>query len=408
MATLAAHEPPAILYRGNTKKGTILEKCASVNTLTKRHRDLILSLFMNPPLPSILYFLQRIGDTPVLLDTKGTGGLPEVVLEAEDARFGSDLGKDALEGFLLLALSGDGVAVGVTLGRPSDLGDVLASGGSLGAHGGGHGELLSGEITGFAGGDLAGEEGVDLDGEDVDVVAQGGTLVLPHVDGLGGGEGDILGETGVQELSAHVIDVGGKFFGGRASVEQALVSNNDHGDRVLGCVLDEGLDLVLGSRGEGAFTGREEDAEDDLDAVRLACGNNVVENTAVSAIHADGGESQTGDLCNVALDFTGRLAVTVGGVGGVGDGPLVALGHDATGLAVGAAAVGRLARLAGFFRFSRVAGLARLSGLGGDNWGRWGRIGGRGVAGCRGSVRLLGDWGGRLAICWNIWGGDSS
>jgi hypothetical protein len=307
----------------------------------------------------------------VLLDVQVAGVLPRVVLEAEQARLGTDLVHDLLHGLLLLGGASDGLAVGVAGAGPTDLGNELALGGGLGAHLGGLLELLGGEVAGHLGGDRGGEVRVDLYGEDVDVVAQSGALLLPGADGLGGGDGDVLGEAGALKSLTDVVDVGSELGGSAVVVEHALVADDDHGDAVLGGVALDVVELVVGVLGEGtlatAAAGLEEDTVDDLQTVFLAGGNDVLEDTAVSAVRADGGETKIGNLLDIRLDVGLGLAVATGGIGSVGHSPLVAVGDNATAGAVASSRLGLVGRLGaaglGLRGVRRLGGVLRRSRL---------------------------------------------
>lgn len=301
----------------------------------------------------LLVSVDSIRAAEALLNTISTSILPLVISEREQASLLTDLLHDALDSLLLLRVTGNGGAVGLTLLRPANLRDVFALSSGLRADSSSLLELLLGEVTGGGSLDLAGEVGVDLHGEDVDGRAESSTLLLPDVDRLGGGDGDVLGETGALELLTDIDDVLGECLSGAVSVEERLVTDNDHGDAVLVGALDDLLELVVCVGGEGALAalaaGLKEDAIDDLQAVLLALWNDVLEDTAISAVAADGGEAEIGDLLDVALNFRGGLALALSGVGRVGDGPLVAIGYDVASGGVGTLGLG-LSRLAGLGR----------------------------------------------------------
>lgn len=284
--------------------------------------------------------VQGVGAAKVPLDIQATGILPAIILEGEEASLGANLLNDLLHSNLLLSLAGNGLAVTSTSARPSDLSDVLALGSSAGADLGGLLELLSSEVTSLLSRDRCGEVGVHLDSEDINVVAEGGTLLFPGADGFGGSDGDVRREISAAELLTNVVDVGGKLGGCAVVVEHALVTNNDHGDAVLGCVGLDVLKLVIGIAREGspaaAATTLEEDAVDDLQSVALALRNNVLEDTAVGAVGTDGGEAEFSDFLDIILDVFRGLALAIVGVGSIGDGPLVVLDDDAATGAVAA------------------------------------------------------------------------
>jgi hypothetical protein len=335
--------------------------------------------------------------------------LPGVVLVREDARLSTNSLLDLLDSNLLVLRAGNSLAVGVTRAGPSDLGDVGTLLSGAGADLCGLGELLNSKLTGLVGGDSAGEVRVDLAGEDVDVVAKSGAVLLPGADGLGGGDGNVLGETGALERLADVVDVATESRCVAVAVKDALVADDDHGDAVLGRTVLDGVELLVGVGGERSLaagtTALEEDAVDDLEAVLLALGNNGLEDTAVGAVGADRGEAHLGDVLDVGLDLVGSLAVAVLSIGSVGHGPLVAVGDDVATGAVAAGGLGLVSRLG-------AAG-SRLGGVGGHRllWlGRSGRVdlrwlgslrlGGRNRVGLcgLGGLRLGGR--SRVDLCW--------
>lgn len=309
-------------------------------------------------------YLQGVGAAKVLLNAKVTGVLPGVVLVGEDAGLAADLLEDLLHGDLLVLRAGNSVAVGVTTLGPADLSDVLALGGSAGADLSSLSELLSSEVTGLVGRDGGGEVRVDLDGENVNVVAESSALLLPGAYGLSGGDSNVRGETAAAELVTDVVDVAGELFSLAVAVEHALVSNDDHGNAVLGGLVGDLGELVVGVLGERTLASTlKEDAVDDLETILLAGGYNELEDAAVGAVGTDGGEAHIGNLLDITLDLITALALAVLGIGGVGHGPLVTLGDDAATRAVATGWLGLLDSLGA--GLSWWSWLRRLRGLGG-------------------------------------------
>ena len=383
----------------------------------------------------MLDLCKNIDTAKVLLNTIGASGLPGVVLEGEDASLLTDSLLNLLHSGTLSIGASDSLAVGLTLGRPADLTNVGTTGGSLGADLGGLLELLGGKVTGHVGADGLGEVGLDLADEDVDVGAEGGTLGLPDVDGLGGGDGDSGGEASATELVADVVDVRSELLRLAVTVEHALVADNDHGDAVLRSLVLDVVELLVGVLGEAALLASlEEDTVDDLESVLLALRNNVLEDTAVGVVDADSGEAETSNLLDVRSNLTSFLALAGLCVGSVGDGPLVAVGYNVT-IATGwlgrlglctAAGRSRLG-LVGIRDRGSLSGLALLRRLGntrvgglallGNSWGAGlGSLGlrrlvslgvGRSWAAGLGCLRLRGlrsTWvGRRLALLGDTW-----
>lgn len=216
-----------------------------------------------------------------------------------------------------------------------------------------------------------------LHSEDVDMRAELCALLLPGANGLGGGDGDVLGEAGTLKSFTNVVDVGGELAGDAVVVEHALVADDDHGDAVLRRVVLDVIELVIGVLREGtlatATASLEEDTVDDLQTVFLAGRNDVLEDTAVGAVGADGGETKLSNLLDVGLDVSLGPAVAIGSIGSVGHSPSVAVGDDT---AAGAVATGRLGLLSSLGAAGNRLGSA--DGLGAAGGGRGGvdRLGG--------------------------------
>ncbi len=255
--------------------------------------------------------------------------LPEIILEREQARLGTDLLHDSLHSGLLLLGTGYSIAIWVSSAGPANLGNVLALGRSAGANLGSLLKLLESKVTGLVSGHRRCEVGLHLNGEDVNVVAERGTLLLPGTDGFGGSDSNVFGEAAALKLGADVVDVGGELGGLAVVVEHAFVSDNDHGDIVLGRVVLDVGELGVGVVGEWSLAvGVEVDAVDDLEVVLLACRDNILENAAVGAVGADGSETEVRNLLDIGLDIIGTLAIAVGSVGCVSDSPFVAISDD--------------------------------------------------------------------------------
>lgn len=161
------------------------------------------------------------------------------------------------------------------------------------------------------------EEGVDVAADNVDDGAEDGGVLLPDIEGLGGGdwagvssnlEGGLAGDDESSELDA-----------GARSREDGLVTNDNKIDHAPLVPLDDVSHLLSGSRDSSAA---DENTEDDLESVSFASISDVLKSRAVRAVDTDGGESSLGDLSNVTGDRSSILALTVILVWGVGDGPL--------------------------------------------------------------------------------------
>lgn len=339
--------------------------------------------------------LQVVRTAKVLLDVVRTGSLPVVVLVAEDASMVTDLFDDGAHGLLLLLLSGDSSVVGRTTSWPTDLGDEFTLGSSLGADLGSLLKLVNGKLAGLRSSLSTIEEGLDLSGKDIDDVAPCASVLFPGSNGFGSGDRSV--EASGAELGTDSGNVGSESASITTVTGDVLVTDDEHRDTVLGCLGDNVVQLVVGTLGTGGAVGVKEDAVDDLEAVLLACRNDVLKNTAVGAVHTDSGVAESRDLANINLDLGLGLAVTAGRVGGVGDGPLVAIG-----LVPGTRAIRRSAGLAGLGLRGNMGGRCRGSRvvagnlLGGLRRRLDGHIGGRRRRRCLRNVTSRRGWNHRL------------
>lgn len=244
---------------------------------------------------------------PVLLNVERTGGLPVIVGVGEEDGLGAQSGDNGLDGSLLLGNTGNGGTVGLTSVGPASLqvDNVLAA------------ELLEdlelgqGELTSLLGGDLGVEEGVDVGTDNVDGGAQGGgTIRLPDVDGLSGGdlarvasglEGGLAGRDEASELG------GGAVAGG-----DGLVTDDDQLDHVPLGPLGNSINLVLSTGDARALN---EDTDDHVHAELLASRADVLETVAVSGVDTDQVEALVLDDLQVGENLGLGHAGTGGGVG---------------------------------------------------------------------------------------------
>jgi hypothetical protein len=259
------------------------------------------------------HHLENTGTAPVLLDVELASILPRLVLVAEEDDLGASDLLNGLDGHSLVLWGRAGEAIAVAGVGPAGFHDVgvLAGADLLKLS-----DLLGDEVAGLVGGDLGVEEGVQVGGNDVDDTAEGGAVLLPLSEGLGGGDG--AGVASLDEEGLGLSDVGGEVGGGAPAVVDGLVTDNDQLDEVPLAPVDDVPDLFLGSLDALLVN---EDAEDELHAV-VSCGlAGVLESVAVSAVDADGGEALAGHDGEVLGDSGGILAVSGGGVGRVGHTP---------------------------------------------------------------------------------------
>lgn len=318
-------------------------------------------------------------ETPVAL----VAALPVVILKGEENGLGTTLGADGVDSLLLVLGSAAGLTVAATARLPASLqvddglvADTLKDG-----------DLLLDKGTSAGGVNVGVEVGVDVGANNVNSTADGlGDLgALPDVDGLGNGDGALVGRA----LRLDVLDELGEGGSTADTVEQRLVGDDEKADSVPLVHGVEGIDLLLDLRVvDGALLARlDEDASNDLETLLDAGRDDVLEGAAVSAVDTDSLETGAGNLSNVLGDLVSRLAgAGLANVGGVGDAVVVVGAND---LVLAARGRSRGAGL-GLSRSLRGGGLRDGSLLGGSGDGdRSGLGGGGGKA--RAGVRADGD-----------------
>lgn len=246
-----------------------------------------------------------------MLNLPGARGLPEVVGVGEEHRVGAKRLLNGLDGLHLILRAGDGVAVGVTLAGPAGLEvhDIgLARANVLE-----NVDLALDELAGLVGTSVVVEEGVDVGTDEINSRAERRAVLLPDIDGLGGG--DIAVVSSLLELLLGGLDEAGELTGIAGATLNRLVTNDDESDHIpLGPLGDSG-DLLLGALDAGAV---DEDTDDHLQAALLSGGTNVLETVAVSGIHTDGAKALRLDERDILHNLGLALAATVVGVGRVG------------------------------------------------------------------------------------------
>lgn len=298
----------------------------------------------------------------MLLNIESTGGLPFIVGVGEEDGLGAQSGGNGLDSSRLLGNTGNGGTVGVTGVGPTSLqvDNVLVANALKEL------ELGENKLTGLSGGDLGVEEGVDVGTDNVDGAAQGGgTVLLPDVDGLGGG--DLASVAGGLEGGLARGDEAGEVGSGAVAGGDSLVTDDHQLDHVPLGPLGNSLDLLLSAGDTGAVN---VDTHDDIHAELLAGGTDVLETVAVSGVDTDQVEALVLDDLEVGENLGLGHAVTAGGVGGEGHTVLTATRNTTRGGRAGASGWG-----------SRAGGRNRGSGGGGGGNSR-----GRGAGQTAGGV----------------------
>lgn len=275
----------------------------------------------------------------MLLNVVLTRGLPGVISVGEEDGLGADGAGNALDGDLLLGNTGDGLAVGVTGVGPASLEveDVLAT------------DLLEdlvlaqSEGTSLSGGGVGVEEGVDVGTDQVDGRAQaGGTILLPDVNGLGGG--NLASVTGRLEGRLGGRDEAGKLSGSDVSAGDGLVTDNDQLNHAPLSPLGNSLDLLLST---GGTSGLDVDTEDNVHAVLLGSVADELQTAAISRVDTEKVEALVGNNLDVLGDLLLGHAVTAVGVGRESHAVLAGTGEAGAAAAAGGGSAGRNSRGSG-------------------------------------------------------------
>lgn len=103
---------------------------------------------------------------------------------------------------------------------------------------------------------------------------------------------------------------------------------DDHFDDVpfVGAPFGQDVELLVGFGADAGFVNP--DSEDELEALLGGGFADVLGAVAVGGVQADGGEAFGFDAGDVGGDGVGGFALAVACVGGVAEGPLVAVGRD--------------------------------------------------------------------------------
>lgn len=243
---------------------------------------------------------------PVLLNVELASGLPGIVSVGEEDGLRTDFLDQAADGLSLLAGTGDSLTVGVTSGRPASLKvkDLLAIASLLEDL-----ELRLDELASITSLGLGVEEGVQVGTENIDSGAEGGTVLLPDVNGLSGGDRAVVAT--LLESTGGSGDEASELLSSAVAVLDSLVTDNDELDELPVTPLNNLLNEVLGTSDTLVV---DEDTDNHLKTVLLGGVTNVLETVAVSTIDTDGGDALGGDLGDIGLDILSLHALTVVGV----------------------------------------------------------------------------------------------
>jgi len=235
------------------------------------------------------------------LDVESTRCLPAVVSPGEEGDAARVQLINRLEGNSLLLLTGDSSTVCLTSVGPSSLEDNDILGAT--AVGLGEGHLFLDERTGFFWGDCRVEEWMNVDSDNVHVLADVILDGVENVDGLGSGDLSLV--TGATDLLSDLCHVGCEFGTSAEAVEDRLVTDDEKLDATPLTPLDDVLDLRVGSRDTSSL---DEDTEDDLEVVLLAGAADRLESTAIGRVKTNGLEALGGDGLDVSINVRSSLA----------------------------------------------------------------------------------------------------
>jgi len=246
--------------------------------------------------------LKRALDIEIRLTVAGAVALPKgLTIGEEDDILATGL-TDRVDGLLLLRVTGDGMAIGVTLSRPAR----LSGKGLLAAFVLDDVELALDEATGVARGHPGIEVGVDVGAGNVDAAAELVAVLLPHIDGLGRHVRTWV--TGGRQHRLAALDEPPELAGRAEVPEHGLVANDDSADHVPLAPGNEVVDLLLVHARETAAVLLDKDASNQLQALLLAGIADVFESVAVGRVNAESVEAHALDLVHVAVHFIPGLA----------------------------------------------------------------------------------------------------
>lgn len=253
----------------------------------------------------------------MLLNTELASWLPHLVVKFEEHDLGTDSVLDTLNGSSLVLWGWAGSAVALTSRWPTSLHDVdiLAWADAAQVF-----DLLLNECTSTISSDGGVEESVEVTSDDIDNIAPGGALALPDRKFIGSGDSAVV--TSTLECFLGRGDEASEIGSTAILLEDSFVTDNDELNDVPLSPLGDRFDLRLSARDTST---RDEDTEDDLEAVALGGRSDVLEGIAVSAIDFDGAEAFLSDCGNIAGNGTSILAATSRGIDGVGHTELVAV-----------------------------------------------------------------------------------
>ena len=241
-------------------------------------------------------------------------------MEREEDGLTTELLTDTTHGGGLLLLTWAGGTVAATTRWPSDLevDTLLAWAKRLD-----NVQLSLGELTASLSRDVGVEEWVDVSTHNIDNIAKGGGMLLKDVQWLSGGDWAVI--AGATETLLSGMDEASKLGGGAEASEDGLVTDDDEGDDVPVLEVDELVNLWSGT---GKTSVLDEDTDDNVKAVGNAAGRDVLEAVAVGlvgGVETDGGESLVLNHGEIGHDLSGALALSIVGVWGVGNGPVVSV-----------------------------------------------------------------------------------
>jgi len=222
----------------------------------------------------------QVEETPAALAAERSWVLPEIVLEREHDGFASDDILDVLNGIGLLLYTRAGQSIASSSLRwPSGLGvdGILARADLIG-----NVELPLDEISCLLGNGLGVEKGVDVAAENIDHGAENITILLPDVEGLGGGDGSGVSSSG--ECGCTRGNETGEFTCGASIADDGFVSDDDHFDETPFGPGDDFADLLLGTW-DSSLVLADEDTKNHLNLRGDASISDVLKGTAIGAVN---------------------------------------------------------------------------------------------------------------------------
>ena len=261
---------------------------------------------------------KELTTAPTLLNSKLSLRLPEVVFKTKERTLPTHMLLDTGNGHTLLLFTGASLSIRLSCTRPSGLQVVRLQPGTDLLQ---QRKLLRDKSSSIGRSHICIEEGMDIRRRGIKHRTQRAPVLLQNIDRLRSGDRPSIPRRSERSLAFR--DEGREVACAGVAIEDGFVPNDNHlyarkAFSLFG-PLDDLINLFL--RGGDPGFG-DEDAENDLEAMRGSRGTDVRKAAAVRAVKADTGEAFAGDGSDVAGYGGCGFAVSAAGVGAVRHAPL--------------------------------------------------------------------------------------